>query len=187
MILLIILFIAAIYLAFKINKSDKPEKDNHNDISDYKSDLRIYYTILVATFILFSLVGSLIPLGLSKLYCNNANLEYKHSYNYLEIANLQDNSNMDGNFFLGTGSIDEKMYYSYYYLDNNGFYKYDKIETDDAKIKITDGPARKVTKYSKPINFNWLESALFLPMKKKSIYFEVPKGTIKSNYILDAK
>lgn len=51
-----------------------------------------------------------------------------------DIVALKDNSNIHGSFFLGTGSIDEEMYY-YYMADNgNGGYTMEKVEADDCTI-----------------------------------------------------
>lgn len=47
-----------------------------------------------------------------------------------EIVALQDNSSATGSFFLGSGSVDNKNYYTFYYKSENG-YKYMTLDVED--------------------------------------------------------
>lgn len=49
----------------------------------------------------------------------------------VELVALQDNSATTGQFFLGSGSVDNKAYYAFYYKTPNGF-KYETLDAESA-------------------------------------------------------
>lgn len=104
----------------------------------------------------------------------------------LNIETLQDNNGVGGGFFLGSGNIDGTMCYVFYY-EENGFYKMMKLNHELVKIKYSDGNPR-LQIMQKGITKSLINYfALDLWLKDKTYIIEVPKGTIKNNYILDAQ
>jgi len=104
----------------------------------------------------------------------------------ISLMNLNDGSSMHGSFFLGSGTIDEKMQYTYYYEDN-GYYKLGQVECSKALIKYNEGdPFLEIhrKKLIKGPVINYFSLVKNTPIK---IVFNIPEGSIKSNFHLDAK
>jgi len=122
------------------------------------------------------IIGSFIP----DKYTENVEVpEYK-------IYNLQDNSNVSGSFFLGSGRVDEKMAYTFYIHTVDGYVPM-SLETSTCAIKETDDIKPQMVSVKRKFknkNFDkW--AATTDPTICHIIY--VPKGTIVKNYNLDAK
>ena len=109
---------------------------------------------------------------------------YKH-YS-LKIEALQDNGSVSGSFFLGSGQVEGKMKYMFYY-EENGFYRLMQVDYKLVRIKYSDNkPTVSVTENIPTkswINYFAIDFDLF----DKTYIIEVPKGTIKNNYNLDAQ
>lgn len=108
-----------------------------------------------------------------------------HETKTYEIVCLQDNSRINGNFFLGCGSVDGKMKYTLYYKDNNNDIRGEELPFDNVILKYTkDKPKFEISydvlKKSNYRLWNGLRSNT-----KYRIY--IPEGTIVNNYNLDAK
>jgi len=105
----------------------------------------------------------------------------------LNIEALQDNNSISGKFFLGSGQIDGKMQYVFYY-EENGYYRMMQVDYNLVQIKYSDGiPKVNVTEMILSdafINYFTIPPPNYA---KKSYIIEVPKGTIKNNYNLDAQ
>lgn len=57
-----------------------------------------------------------------------------------KIIALKDNQNVNGNFYIMGGYVDEDLYY-YYAVETEFGYKTEKIKAENAYIKYTDGEA----------------------------------------------
>jgi hypothetical protein len=111
--------------------------------------------------------------------------KYDKHYSY-NIENLQDNSGIKGSFFLGCGQIEGKMKYVFYY-EENGFFKMEQLEVKDVQIKYSDSkPKVNITEIS-PSKALINAFALDFDIFDKTYIIEVPKGTIKQNFSLDAQ
>lgn len=195
-VLLVVCFILAFIAIFLLpaNKSKKRE-------------------ILSIICVLLCLIGT-VSIMTSLIMSNDDNVMVTSKIDYtvddtIEIYALEDNTSTKGTFFLGTGSVNNKTYYCYYMLTEDG-YKYDTISpqeyevylnyiTDDEKPHIDTLYKTKTKTISS--KYYWLVSAraLFNPQgykvgtviqtkkytlfKKYKIY--VPKGTIDENYKID--
>jgi hypothetical protein len=105
-------------------------------------------------------------------------------YEY-KIMVLQDNSSIQGSFFLGTGSVNGTMKY-FMYVDYGDHVKMESLSTSRTKIKYSDKAYLEIKQKTQVPNalINKF-SILFDDSEEFTIY--VPEGTIKQNYILDAQ
>ena len=101
-----------------------------------------------------------------------------------ELQSFKDNSSLQGGFFLGTGSVNGYIKYTFYYKINGGF-KLMQLDYEDVIIKYSN---------EKPKFEKYKEVCTEATINKYSLYFEhtkytvyVPEGTIKQNYVLDAE
>lgn len=110
---------------------------------------------------------------------------YDANYSY-SIESLQDNSSIKGQCYLGSGSIEGKMQYIFYYQSGE-YYKMAQIEHDSAKIKYSNKkPIVHITENC-PTD-SWINYFAYdSDIHDKDYIIEVPKGTIKNNYNLNAK
>ena len=115
------------------------------------------------------------------------NRQLKNIDDKFTIVCLQDNSSVSGKFFLGSGNVNGSMKYTFYYNYNNG-YKLCQLNTDKTTINYSDSAAIMVQHTNTMVNpkkafVNYF--AIDLEDYTYDIY--VPKGTIKTNYNLDAQ
>lgn len=101
-----------------------------------------------------------------------------------KIVTLQDNNLISGQFFLGSGTIEGKMKYVFYYEEKDNEFRMMQIDYDDASIKYSDIP--KVEAHGETPTKAFINKfAVDMEDIKYIIY--VPEGTIKTNYNLDAQ
>ena len=102
-----------------------------------------------------------------------------------QIECLQDNSNVSGSFFIGCGSVNNRMKYTYYYDCGDSTYVLEQIDVDDVKIKYTnEKPYVDKIKYKQ--TDNWINLFSF-ELRNPTYIIYVPKGSIMNNYNLDTK
>lgn len=115
-------------------------------------------------------------------------METKTVVDEYKIVSLQDNNSTSGNFFLGTGYIEGKMKYSFYY-ENSGEYKMKQTDINNTSIIYSDSIIckryRQVAVDGAFINYFALDELNSESEMKYIIY--VPKGTIKTSFSLDAQ
>jgi hypothetical protein len=132
--------------------------------------------------IIGALMGGIIGLIISSILPVKTEI-VKTTYN---IVALKDKDGFEGSFYLGSGNIEGKMKYVFYY-ENNGAYSIKQIDCDNAKIKYSEGNT-KVELFTKErvktaiINYF---SMPFIEDKEKEYIIYVPNGTIKQDYELD--
>ena len=105
----------------------------------------------------------------------------KHTF---ELESIQDGSKINGQFFLGSGYINERMKYSFYLSEQQG-YKLYSIDASDAYIKYTDGKP-KLEMYQEVITDDFINNFSTTLDLKTNYKIYVPKGSILQNYTLDA-
>lgn len=108
------------------------------------------------------------------------------SVKHIEIVSMQDNSNITGSFFLGCGSVNSEMMYSFYKKVDDGF-KFDTIPVDRATIKYTNDKPHIDVISSKLKKDSWGNYFSLNIVQKEKYIIYVPEGTIKMNYTLDAQ
>lgn len=144
-------------------------KDDHLDLFDF---VPIY-------FLLFS-VGLIITILLpANTY------QSKESFT---LITMKDGSNSSGSFFLGTGSVDGVMKHTFYYQEKNGDIKLKQIDASDAIIRY--GKWNKaILHYEETLaTDSWINYISYdFNIGDDKYLFEVPKGTIKTDFVLDAE
>ncbi len=145
---------------------------------EYDSDFLGY----ILESILGGVIGGLI--GVSIAIILPMDTYQKHSSVMLE--SLQDNNNVSGNFFLGCGQIEGKMKFVFYYKTKE-FYRMAQIDYDLVDIKYSDNKPKVNISTTYPTESFINNFAIDLDCYDKTFIIEVPKGTIKNNYSLDAQ
>jgi hypothetical protein len=108
------------------------------------------------------------------------------TYQNVPLASLQDSIQTTGSFYLGIGSLDNTPTYGFY-TEKNGAYQFHTVDASDAtlyqdskKPYVVQDTGCKMTKLSWLLDcVDWNEDTY--------VSFHVPKGSIKSDYNLDAK
>lgn len=139
--------------------------------------LRIIMAVLLGGTVGF-VVGLMIP---SKM------IEQKSSF---KLMNLQDGSQVSGNFFLGSGTIEGKMNYVFYYNLDSTTFAMAQIKYDIATVKYTKDSTTAYVECYKTIddkNYFWNNFSIDTDYGNMRYVIYVPKGTIKTNYNLDAQ
>ena len=145
---------------------------------DYIEDIIMYF--------LFGIIGALIGglIGFGIAFALPAKTEIvKTTYN---LEALQDNNSVKGSFFLGSGQIEGKMKYVFYY-ENNGYYKLEQADYNEVKVKYSDEKPKAERFNRKNVKDAFINNfAIDFNCYQEYIIY-VPKGTIKQNYSLDAQ
>lgn len=105
-----------------------------------------------------------------------------------DIVCLQDNSSVSGTFMLGCGQINGTMKYVLYVVAEDSTYNMIQLDYDLVKIKYTEGkPKLNVFEITKVKNAVINYFALDTDIGDQRYVIEIPKGSIKTDYNLDAK
>lgn len=107
----------------------------------------------------------------------------KTSYN---LEALQDNNSVKGSFFLGSGQIEGKMKYVFYY-ERDGFYKLEQADYKEVKVKYSDEKPKAERFNRKNVKDAFINNFAIDRNCYQEYIIYVPKGTIKQNYSLDAQ
>jgi len=145
---------------------------------DYIEDIILYFIIGMFGALLGGLIGLLIAFALP------AKTEIvKTTYN---LEALQDNNSVKGSFFLGSGQIEGKMKYVFYY-ENDGYYKLEQADYNEVKVKYSDEKPKAERFNRKNVKDAFINNFAIDCNSYQEYIIYVPKGTIKQNYSLDAQ
>ena len=137
-------------------------------------------------FILLSLAGILISLFVSIPLAIALPMSTYEKHYSLSIENLQDNNGTKGSFYLGLGQFKDRMTYVFYY-NENGLYKMNQVDYQKVSIKISDNRPKVNVTQIYPIEGAFINYFAFdTDILDETYVIEVPQGTIKNNYNLDA-
>lgn len=103
-----------------------------------------------------------------------------------ELYALQDNNEISGSFFLGSGRIDEEMYYVYIVKEDKGK-QIQTLEIDANEIYLndsTDTPTLDI--YSKDFKYEWMYW-FAMPKIGYEYVFNIPSGSIDYEHNIDLK
>lgn len=103
------------------------------------------------------------------------------------LESLKDNASVKGSFFLGCGQIEGRMKYVYYAQNEDSTFSMYQVDFNKARIKYSSGTAQ-VHVFTKEAASVWYNRfALDLDEGQTWFVFEVPRGSIKNEYQLDAQ
>lgn len=110
---------------------------------------------------------------------------FVRSFTHLE--NLQDNNSSSGNFVLGCGNIEGSMQYAYY-VKENGYYILKTIDCKKVKINLVSSNIATLIK-DEYVYTNSIINLFSIKSIKTEVQYtiEIPQGSIKNDYNLDAK
>lgn len=137
-------------------------------------------------YIVSSFIGILLGGALALIVAIMLPMDIYDKHYSFNIETLQDNNSVSGNFFLGCGQIEGKMKYVFYY-EENGLYRMMQIDYELVQIKYYDGKPKVNVTENYPSDAFINKFAIDLDAFDKTYIIEVPKGTIKNNYNLDAQ
>lgn len=101
-----------------------------------------------------------------------------------ELYALQDNNQINGSFFLGSGRIDEEMHYVYVVKEDRGK-QMQTLEIDENEIYLNDNadtPTLDI--YSKDFKYGWMYW-FAIPGIDCEYVFNIPSGSIDYEYNID--
>lgn len=151
--------------------------DNWNDI-----DEKIYITIVI----LFMAIGAGLILWFSIGYIIGSFMPTVDIKETKELYALQNNNEISGSFFLGSGRIDEEMYYVYIVKEDKGK-QIQTLEIDANEIYLndsTDTPTLDI--HSKDFKYKWMYW-FAMPKIGYEYVFNIPSGSIDYKYNIDLK
>jgi len=103
-----------------------------------------------------------------------------------QLESLSDNSGISGSFFLGSVIIDGIMKYSYYLKSGDEYYLR-QTNVNNSVIKYSDTKTTLEIERIKQSDY-WLNYfSLSIKEQNQKYIFYIPKGSIKSQYNLDAE
>lgn len=159
----------------------------------------------ITCFVIFTFIVSLFVALIISLVCifdNSYETKSQSTDIYYQIGNLSLNSSAQGNFFIGTGQINQVEYY-YFYLKDGNTYKLTKIQAEGTDVIEDDNPRlevkttvqltrevpgsiRKFFNNSKVGEWhNKDEGSIFSGNNEEKVYIvHVPKGSINQTYNL---
>ena len=99
-----------------------------------------------------------------------------------KIIALKDNQNIDGRFYIMGGYVDEDLYY-YYATETDFGYKTEKVKSENAYIKYTNGDTH-IEKYE-PEFVNEFAYLFGFPMQLSRHIIYCPEGTVTNEFRVD--
>ncbi len=137
-------------------------------------------------YIFSSFTGIVVGAGIGLIVAIMLPMDTYDKHYSLNIETLQDNNSVSGNFFLGCGQIEGKMKYVFYY-EEKGLYRMMQLDYNLVQIKYSDSKPKVNVTENYPSGAFINNFAIDLNAFDKTYIIEVPKGTIKNNYNLDAQ
>jgi len=159
---------------------------NYNTSRRWSNVLSIIFYSIVGV-VISSIIGMLVALFVG-VFCQK---EYS-VYDTFDIVAIKDGNQINGNFIIGSGTIDNVMYYNFYKKVNDNivhdqndtvYFINGKIKSDDAIIKYTEYQPRIDKLRRKFVNKKCDLWGMTRRGEKYVIY--VPKWSIKYEYIFD--
>lgn len=124
-------------------------------------------------------IGGMIMNAIIQTAVTGTHYEVSQTY---ELHTLHDSSGTTGSFFLGSGTIDSKPVFMYYEKQGDSYFLRHADADFATVIESTSTP--HVDKLVERANNKWWGLAFGAG---HSVNFYVPKGSVVSNYTLDAK
>ena len=150
----------------------------YREYNSYYSDFEDYILTSISAILIGGIIGTALAFVLP------AKTEIvKTTYN---LEALQDNNSVKGSFFLGSGQIEGKMKYVFYY-ERDGFYKLEQADYSKVKVKYSNEKPKAERFNRKNVKDAFINNFAIDCNCYQEYIIYVPKGTIKQNYSLDAQ
>ena len=150
----------------------------YREYNSYYSDSEDYILTSISAILIGGIIGTALAFVLP------AKTEIvKTTYN---LEALQDNNSVKGSFFLGSGQIEGKMKYVFYY-ERDGFYKLEQADYSKVKVKYSNEKPKAEIFNRKNVKDAFINNFAIDCNCYQEYIIYVPKGTIKQNYSLDAQ
>ena len=150
----------------------------YREYNSYYSDFEDYILTSISAIFIGGIIGTALAFVLP------AKTEIvKTTYN---LEALQDNNSVKGSFFLGSGQIEGKMKYVFYY-ERDGFYKLEQADYSKVKVKYSNEKPKAERFNRKNVKDAFINNFAIDCNCYQEYIIYVPKGTIKQNYSLDAQ
>lgn len=152
-----------------------------NKVFDDDKTIKILDGILYS-FISCMVSGLIFFLALA-ITTSVTNVKYTTTSSY-KIFALQDNQNTAGSFFLGSGTLDGVMKYTYMVETYDG-YLMQSIEADTVTIKYSNDP--KIETFTREFTNSTVKFLFIAPIGGSKQIISIPEGSIKNGYNVDLK
>ena len=147
---------------------------------EFRWDIEIIFIIPLFNSLLFALFGLIIAVVMP--------IKYETSSWDSNIVTLKDNNSVEGNFFLGTGVINGSMRYVFYKINDDSTYQMWQVNYYDAKIRYVNTQPKVIITDKRPSKSLFNKFAIDISDESYQTYmFEVPNGSIKNSFELDAQ
>jgi hypothetical protein len=103
-----------------------------------------------------------------------------------ELESIKNNNSIAGSVFLGSGYIENRIKYTYYYKEGD-FYKIGSEPVDICKIKYITGKPYLEIYTDKKSDTHFKHLSLRPVLENRRVVFYIPEGSIENNYKLDLK
>jgi hypothetical protein len=130
---------------------------------------------------IFSFIGGLFGFLIAMLISSKTTTDHDR----IKLGSLQDNTGINGSFFLGSGNIKDEMKYVFYVQQSDSSYKLNSVSCKKASIIYSNNQPAEHIYTTRQKGSKWLSFGVVLP--EVEYVFEVPKGSIKNHYVLDAQ
>lgn len=101
----------------------------------------------------------------------------------VDIYAIQDNLTTEGNFFIGSGDVDDEL--KYFYVEKTEFgYSVTNVDADNTYIQYTTDRCH-LERYTYTFD-NWFVRLIAFPCSTRHVFY-VPEGSIINNYTVDLK
>ena len=97
------------------------------------------------------------------------------------LVSLQGKQSMQGEFTLGTGQIDEKLKYYYFYPTDSG-YKLESVNASKSTLSYSGNP--NIKKLQQEFDSNLIKLIISpIAWNSSKYHIEIPKGSIKREFV----
>lgn len=135
----------------------------------------------LATLLVSGMATFLVVLISSGIVSSVAEVDY-NMVSDTKIIALKDNQNVNGKFYIMGGYVDEDLYY-YYATETDFGYKTEKVKSENAYIKYTNGDTH-IEKYE-PEFVNEFAYLFGFPMQFSRHIIYCPEGTVTNEFRVD--
>lgn len=101
-----------------------------------------------------------------------------------KLASIRDNNSVNGSFYLGSGQIEGRMKFVFYY-EIDGEFRMKQLDYMDVSIRYSDTQPQVIKSEFCPTKA-WI-NYFAIDMDDDTYTIEIPKGSIRNNYDLDAQ